>query len=174
MTGGVLEQLLIELAGLDLGEAMLALAEGDRVPIDCAYLNLLSRRGQVSVEHLSVDTRDTLFIGGGGMDLAQERLDLVVQARPKDASLPAVSSPLRLHGPLADPRLEARACRSGGPGGRGRRRRRQCHPPALSAKATEGMSRGRRSGMSGGPRDGRQRQRLRGAQGSAAACRGPR
>ncbi|WP_295883749.1 AsmA family protein [uncultured Thiohalocapsa sp.] len=106
MTGGVLEQLLIELAGLDLGEAMLALVDEDRVPIDCAYLSLRSRGGQVTVENLSVDTRDTLFVGGGGLDLQAERLDVVIEARPKDASLPAFSSPLRLEGPLTDPRLD--------------------------------------------------------------------
>ncbi len=77
-----------------------------KIPIDCAYLNLQSRDGQVDIKTLAMDTRDTLFLGGGKIDLDRERLDLVVEPHPKDQSLPTFRSPLRLEGSLADPRLQ--------------------------------------------------------------------
>ena len=105
MTGGMLQQLLVELASLDVGGALLALLNEHRVPIDCAYLNLHSRDGRAQVANLTVDTSDTLFVGGGDIDLDRERLDLVIEARPKDVGVPAFSSPLRLYGHLSHPRL---------------------------------------------------------------------
>jgi len=105
MTGGVLEQLLVEAAGLDVGEAVLAALDGGRVPIDCGYLNLRARDGQIEIDKLLVDTRDSLFVGGGDVDLDRQRVDLVVEARPKDLSLPTFGSPLRLSGPLKDLKL---------------------------------------------------------------------
>jgi len=106
MTGRALDRLLVEAAGLDIGEAALALLSEDQVPLDCAYLNLQSRDGQADIETLAVDTRDTLFVGGGQIDLEREHLELVIEARPKDWSLPAFSSPLRWQGPLTDPELQ--------------------------------------------------------------------
>jgi uncharacterized protein involved in outer membrane biogenesis len=106
MTGGTLDMLLVEAAGLDPGEAIFAALGDDTVPIDCAYLNLQSRSGQVDIETLAVDTRDTLFLGGGQIDLDRERLELVIEPRPKDPSVLSFSSPLRLEGPLTDPELQ--------------------------------------------------------------------
>jgi len=105
MTGGEFEQLLVEAAGLDPGEATLALLDRAGVPIDCAYLNLRLREGQGKVEPLAVDTRDTLFVGGGSIDLERQALDLMIEARPKDASLLTFSAPIRLKGPLTNPEL---------------------------------------------------------------------
>jgi hypothetical protein len=60
----------------------------------------------LDIATLAVDTVDTLFVGGGDIDLDRERLNLVIEARPKDQSLPAFSSPLRLQGPLTDSALD--------------------------------------------------------------------
>jgi uncharacterized protein involved in outer membrane biogenesis len=106
MAGGVLEMLLVEAAGVDPGEAIFATFSDDPVPIDCAYVNLQSRRGQVDIETLAVDTRDTLFLGGGEIDLDRERFELVIEPRPKDPSVLSFSSPLRLEGSLTAPELQ--------------------------------------------------------------------
>lgn len=100
MTGGAFDMLLVELAGLDAGEALFSLFEADKVPIDCAYLNIQSRDGQARIDSLAVDTADTLYLGAGSIDLGRERAELVIEPRPKDFSLFAFTSPVRIHGPL--------------------------------------------------------------------------
>jgi hypothetical protein len=102
MTGGAFDSLLVEIAGVDPGEALFELFDARPVPIDCAFLNLRSRDGQVDIDTLSVDTRDTLFLGDGVVDLARERLRLTIDPRPKDRSILTFSSPVRLEGPLRD------------------------------------------------------------------------
>jgi uncharacterized protein involved in outer membrane biogenesis len=106
MTGGALDNLLVALAGLDAGRALLALINQEKVPIDCAYLDLQSRDGQVDIETLVVDTTEALILGDGAIDLARERLELVIEASPKGPSLPTFGAPLRLEGPLTDVELQ--------------------------------------------------------------------
>ncbi|MFZ0256357.1 MAG: AsmA family protein [Gammaproteobacteria bacterium] len=107
MTGGKLDALLVELAGLDAGEALLAwLGEPDPVPIDCAYADLQSRSGVLKVKTFMIDSQDTLFLVDGKIDLRQERLDLVIHPHPKDTGGPAAPSPLSIRGSFKDPDLE--------------------------------------------------------------------
>jgi hypothetical protein len=54
---------------------------------------------------LVLDTADTLVVGAGVIDLRRERLDLTLYPRPKDASILAARSPLRVRGTLRDPQV---------------------------------------------------------------------
>jgi len=105
MTGGQLDRLLVELAGLDAGEALMALM-GDApqsIPIECAFLDLQARGGVFSLDTAIIDSTDTLFLAGGAVDLGDEQIDVVLSPRPKDPSLFAARSELRIQGPLGDP-----------------------------------------------------------------------
>ena len=105
MTGGRLDALLTELAGLDIGEALVALVgDVESVPIDCAYLNAHGEDGVFTIKTAVVDTRDTLFLADGAVNFKRERLDLVIEPRPKDFSLLSLRAPLTLEGPIRQPR----------------------------------------------------------------------
>jgi uncharacterized protein involved in outer membrane biogenesis len=99
MTGGRIDSLLVELAGLDVTESIVALVgSDDPVPIRCAFTDFQARDGQVDVETFVVDTTDTRFTGDGTMNLDEERVDLVIVPHPKDWSLFAFPTPLHVKG----------------------------------------------------------------------------
>lgn len=107
MSGGHLDMLAVELLGLDAGESLVAsLAEADQVPIRCAYVRFLADGGQVDLEQFFMDTDDSNFTGGGGINLATERINLEIESHPKDVSVFSANSPVQLRGTLSDPAVE--------------------------------------------------------------------
>ncbi|MFD2189754.1 AsmA family protein [Pistricoccus aurantiacus] len=104
MTGGRLDALLTELAGLDIGESLSSLfGDVESVPIECAYLNLPVENGIADIETALVDTSDTLFLADGRFYFASETLDVVIEPRPKDFSLMSLRSPVHIEGDLQGP-----------------------------------------------------------------------
>jgi len=104
MAGGRLNAVLMEALGLDVGEALMAaLVDSDEVPMRCAYAKLDARDGAARLDRFFIDTEDSNLTGGGTIDFDAERLDLVFEAHPKDPSLFASDSPVRLQGPMSDP-----------------------------------------------------------------------
>jgi uncharacterized protein involved in outer membrane biogenesis len=106
MTGGTLNSLLVELASLDIGEALLA-AVGltGPVSIDCGYVSLHSNAGIVDVYRFVVDTSDTTFFLNGEIDLQNETLDLTLYPQSKDAGFPAAEAAITVGGTLAEPQV---------------------------------------------------------------------
>ena len=103
MTGGRLEALLVELAGLDAGQTFLSwVRDRDAIPIDCAYADLQARNGVTELDTFLVDTNDTTFTIGGQVDLNTERLDISIIPHPKDPSLLVGRSPLHMGGTFDD------------------------------------------------------------------------
>ncbi len=107
MSGGRMDMLIIEALGLDVAEALTgALANSDKVPMQCAYTRLDATNGLVKVEQLFMSTSDSNFTGGGSINLGREYMNLVFEAHSKDASLLASDSPIRLQGPLSSPGVD--------------------------------------------------------------------
>lgn len=103
---GSVSNVALELLGLDVGETLLLFATGDReVALRCAVADFGVRHGVAKSNVLVVDTDDTLVVGSGIVDLAGERLDLALYPRPKDASILAARSPLRVRGSLRNPQV---------------------------------------------------------------------
>lgn len=104
MTGGRLDGLLVELAGLDIGEAIVALFDkDDNTEINCAFVDLPTSGGIINMKTFVVDTKDTVFFGSGSIDFNSEQLDLVIDPKPKDLSLFSARAPLHIKGSLKDP-----------------------------------------------------------------------
>jgi uncharacterized protein involved in outer membrane biogenesis len=105
---GTISNLVLELLGLDAGEAMLILAtKKDReIPLHCAIADLGLAQGIATTNVLVLDTQDTVVIGAGVIDLRNEALDLTLHPRPKDQSILAARAPLHVRGPLRDPRVQ--------------------------------------------------------------------
>jgi uncharacterized protein involved in outer membrane biogenesis len=107
LTGrGQFSNLLLEFLGLDGGEIIKFLLEGDRnVELRCAALAFDVEKGVMNGRSLLFDTSDTIFRGAGNISLADERMDLVVRQQPKDKSILALRTPLRVRGTFAAPKV---------------------------------------------------------------------
>jgi len=104
MGRGHIGNLIMELAGLDVAESLKFLFTGDRqIPLRCAWGDFGVQRGLMTSQQLAFDTTDTLVLGEGTIDLKQEQLDLLLRPRPKDISILALRSPLRIGGTFKDP-----------------------------------------------------------------------
>lgn len=104
MTGGRLDHFLVEIAGLDLGEALLTKLGGqESIPINCAYADMQARSGVVHLNDVIIDSTDTLFTASGTINLRTEALDIELTPKPKDVSLIAARSQLQIGGTLGDP-----------------------------------------------------------------------
>jgi uncharacterized protein involved in outer membrane biogenesis len=99
MSGGEISGLLVELAGLDLAEAVGVLVRGDKpVPIRCALLDVHGENGQMGVQTMVFGTADTVVFGEGKINLQDEKLDLILTPVPKDFSPLSLRSYIRVNG----------------------------------------------------------------------------
>lgn len=105
---GTISNLVLEVLGLDAGEAALIFAtKGDRaIPLHCAVADFGFEKGIAATNVLVLDTPDTLVVGTGVIDLRNEAVDLTLYPRPKDKSVFAARSPLHVRGPLRNPRVQ--------------------------------------------------------------------
>ncbi|WP_374012235.1 AsmA family protein [Pseudoxanthomonas koreensis] len=104
MGRGRVSNLVMELAGLDVAEALKFLLTKDRqVPIRCAFADFGVEDGVMTSRALAFDSTDTIIVGEGTVNLATERLDLLLKPRPKDRSILTLRSPLRVGGTFKDP-----------------------------------------------------------------------
>lgn len=104
MGSGQISNLLMELAGIDIAEALKFLVTKDRkVPIRCAFGDFSVANGLMQPRALAFDTADTIIVGNGRISLKDETLDLELRPRPKDRSILALRSPLVVGGTFKDP-----------------------------------------------------------------------
>lgn len=104
MGTGQISNLLLEIAGLDGAEIIKFLLRGDvNVPIRCAATAFDVKQGLMTSRALVLDTTDTVVYGDGTVNLATEAIDLYFRPYPKDRSLLALRSPLKVKGTLGAP-----------------------------------------------------------------------
>lgn len=104
MGRGRVSNLVMELAGLDVAETLKYLLGKDRsIPLRCAFADFGVRDGRMRSRAFAFDTTDTIILGEGTVDLKDESLDLLLRPRPKDRSILAFRSPLRIGGTFKDP-----------------------------------------------------------------------
>ncbi|HEY0860946.1 MAG TPA: AsmA family protein [Pseudoxanthomonas sp.] len=104
MGRGQVSNLLMELAGLDVAEALKFLLTQDRtVAVRCAFGDFAVEGGVMRTRALAFDTSDTIILGKGEVSLKEETLDLELRPRPKDRSILALRSPLVVDGTFKDP-----------------------------------------------------------------------
>ena len=104
MGRGQISNLLMELAGLDIAEALKFLITKDKtVPVRCAFGDFAVKDGVMQARTLAFDSADTIIVGKGQISLKDETLDLEMRPRPKDRSILALRSPLVVGGTFKDP-----------------------------------------------------------------------
>ena len=114
MGRGQISNLLMELAGIDIAEALKFLVTKDRkVPIRCAFGDFAVKDGVMDARALAFDTTDTIIVGNGTISLRDETLDLRLRPRPKDRSIFTLRSPLLVGGTFKDPSFRPDLARVG-------------------------------------------------------------
>ena len=104
MGKGRISNLTLELAGLDIAEALKFLIGKDKVvPVRCGFADFSVKQGVMTTRAFAFDTTDTLLLAEGTVGLGDESLDLLLKPRPKDSSPLSLRSPLRVRGTLMDP-----------------------------------------------------------------------
>lgn len=110
MGEGRISALLVELAGLDLAEALRFLIGRDRdIALHCAYADFAVEDGVMRARALALDTSDTALHGEGRIDLRQETLALRLLPEPKDRSPLTLRSPLKIGGTFKSPSIRPEA-----------------------------------------------------------------
>jgi len=106
MTGGDVTSLLIDLAGLDLGNAVLsAIGIPRRAELRCMVADLDLKDGQVDTRTLLLDTTEANVIGTGKIDLTDEKIDYTLRTEPKHFNIGSLPAPILIRGPLKSPSI---------------------------------------------------------------------
>ena len=107
VNGGHVSNLLIELVGLDVAEALRILATKDPdVRLRCAVADLSIKSGIATPQVLVIDTTDTIVTGSGSINFKTEGLQLVTRAEPKDFSPFVLRTPINIGGTFKDPAVK--------------------------------------------------------------------
>lgn len=103
---GRVSHLVLEFAGIDVAQSLGVAIGGDRLlHMRCAVATFDIRDGVLQARHVLVDTSDSTVVAGGRVSLADETLDLIVTARPKDFSPLSLRAPIGVGGTFAQPRV---------------------------------------------------------------------
>jgi uncharacterized protein involved in outer membrane biogenesis len=106
MVGGDLSSLLIDLSGLEFGNALLsALGIPTRTQVECLVDNMTLQRGQLGIQALVVDTGEGVVNGKGNIDLKDEKLDLQLRTEPKHITIGSLPAPINITGTFKQPSI---------------------------------------------------------------------
>lgn len=106
LSDGQVSHLLVELAGLDVFDALGFVLTGDQtLRVRCAVAAFEAKSGRFETKTLLLDTPDTRVDAEGELDFGNERVDLVLTPHPKDVSLLSLRSPIRIEGPIEEPSI---------------------------------------------------------------------
>jgi uncharacterized protein involved in outer membrane biogenesis len=118
MLGGDLSSLLVDLAGLRLGSALLSSLNGSpTTSVECFVADLALRRGVLSTRTLLLETADAVTEGTGAVDLGQERVEVRLRTQSKHLTIGVLPAPLLISGTLKDPRAAPDPATPAGRGG---------------------------------------------------------
>jgi uncharacterized protein involved in outer membrane biogenesis len=104
LDNGTISKTMIETVGLNIPNIVLAKMFGDKpVKIDCAAADLVANAGVFDAHVFEIDTDIARFNITGNVDLANEKLDLVVHPSTKSVRLLSLRSPIHVVGPISHP-----------------------------------------------------------------------
>jgi uncharacterized protein involved in outer membrane biogenesis len=105
--GGNLSSLLVDLSGLQFGNALLsALGIPAREGIECLIGDFALQRGVLKSRTLLLDTDAHVVTGGGGLEFGREQLDLRLRTDSKRPTVGSLPTPIRIEGTLKNPSIQ--------------------------------------------------------------------
>jgi uncharacterized protein involved in outer membrane biogenesis len=106
MAGGDLSALLVNLSGLQFGNAVLsALGLPSRTKVECFIADLALRRGILAIQALILDTGEAVVEGAGTIDLKSEAVTLQLRTDAKHFSIGSLPAPINIGGTLKNPSI---------------------------------------------------------------------
>jgi AsmA-like C-terminal region len=115
MAGGDLDAVLVDLTGLQFGNALLsALGVLNKTQVQCFVGDLGMQRGILEFKAMTLDTGEGITNVGGNVDLSKETIDLALKTDAKHFSVGSLPTRINISGTFQGPENLA-WCRSGGP-----------------------------------------------------------
>jgi uncharacterized protein involved in outer membrane biogenesis len=106
MEGGSVSELLVRLINLDVANAIPVLLTGDRqLPVRCMVTHLKGTDGDFKVDTFVLDTGKAVVTGTGGVNFADEAIDLKLVSKSKGFSLAALRGPIHINGTFKNPKV---------------------------------------------------------------------
>lgn len=104
---GVMSQLLLDLAGLNLGSVIVTKLFGadKEVRLRCAIADVPVRDGIAHMQNVKVNTDDALIEVTGSADIRRELFDIDVNPKAYDLKFFSLRTPLEVRGPFAKPHV---------------------------------------------------------------------
>jgi uncharacterized protein involved in outer membrane biogenesis len=104
--GGNISALLVDLAGLQAGDAILsALGIPDKTQIQCLVSDFTLTNGVVNTNALLLATSESNILGRGTVNLQNEKLDLAMRTEATHISIGSLSTPINITGTLKNPSI---------------------------------------------------------------------
>jgi AsmA family protein len=106
MAGGNLSAVLVDLTGLQFGNALLsALGVPQKTPIQCFVGDLGLQRGVLDFNLLTLDTGEAITNVGGNLDLSKETIDLALKTDAKHFSVGSLPTRIAITGTFKNPSI---------------------------------------------------------------------
>jgi uncharacterized protein involved in outer membrane biogenesis len=103
---GALSKLLLELAGLNLGNVVLTKISGDRqIRLNCALTDFTVQDGLMQTRVAVVDTPEAVIRADGTVNLATEQLNLNVRPSTKALRIITLRTPFHVQGTFKKPKV---------------------------------------------------------------------
>jgi AsmA family protein len=107
MTGGNLSGLLVDLSGLEFGNALLSALgmPNKKTPIECMVADFDLQRGLLTSRALLVDTGDAIVRAAAQVSLYNQSMHIVIRTEPKHISIASLPGPVEVNGTLKHPHM---------------------------------------------------------------------
>jgi len=103
---GTVSQFILELAGLNLANAVFVKVFGDKqVQLNCLASDFAVKNGVADVRRFVLDTDNAVVNVTGNVSLASETLDLDIRPKTKGARIFSLRTPLYAQGTFKDPKI---------------------------------------------------------------------
>lgn len=106
MSRGELSALLVNLAGLEFGKALLsAIGLPSQTQVRCMVGDFELKEGLLGTRMMLVDTGEANVIGDGSINLRDETLDYRIHTKPKRFGVGSMRAPIEIGGTFKDPKI---------------------------------------------------------------------
>lgn len=103
MTSGEVNAVLISLAGLDAGRALIERFFGaGETAIECAFTHIEANSGLAKIDRFLIATEDIDLTAVGTIDLRKEEFDIAMRGYPRSPTVGASDAPVHLSGPFSN------------------------------------------------------------------------
>ena len=105
--GGNLSALLVDLSGLEFGNAVLsALGVPNRATLQCLATDFVLRQGELNTQTFLLDTSEAKIGMTGGVNLRTEAIDLRLRSETKHFSIGSLNAPIDIGNTIKSPSIK--------------------------------------------------------------------